>query len=172
MSLSSRQHVRLPMMNWSDVTRRPEQREAPTTRELDCPYCGQGLRVPVRALNTRCTQCHQHLRLEDIVLRGDSPLTRITTCGSILVEPNARFSGSLQASSIVVAGRVMGTLIATRSVEITATGKVAGTIATRELKAHDQSLIDGQINLLQPDGTITTHTTTPEHHAPGTTHSS
>lgn len=154
------------MMNWSQVTPRPEQRQAPTTRDLDCPFCGQELRVPVRAINTRCTECHKHLRLEDVVVRGDSPLTRITTCGTILVEPNARFSGALQAANVVVAGRVMGTIIGTRSVEIMATGKVAGTIATRSLVSDDRALIDGQVNILNADGTITTMTTGQDHQPP------
>lgn len=166
MGLFPRQHIRLPMMNWSQVTQRPESRHAPTTRDLDCPFCGQSLRVPVRAINTRCTECHKHLRLEDIVVRGDSPLTRISTCGSILIEPNARFSGVLQAANVVVAGRVMGTIIGTRSVEVTATGKVAGTIATRDLKADAASLIDGEVNLLNTDGSITKLSTGEDHHPP------
>jgi len=160
------QHIRLPMIAWSQVRPRPEQRHAPTTRDIDCPFCGTLLRVPVRAINTRCTGCQKHLRLEDVVVRGDSPLTRITTCGNILIEPNARFSGLLQAFSVVVAGRVMGTIIGTRSVEITATGKVAGTIATRDLRSHSQALVDGEINILKEDGSVTTSSTGPDHQPP------
>jgi cytoskeletal protein CcmA (bactofilin family) len=163
MGLFPRQHIRLPMMNWAQVTPRPEARQAPTTRDLDCPFCGQALRVPVRAINTRCTECHKHLRLEDVVVRGDSPLTRISTCGTILIEPNARFSGVLQAVSVVVAGRVMGTIIGTRSVEVTATGKVAGTIATRDLKTDQSALIDGEVNLLNADGSVTRLATGEDH---------
>lgn len=159
MPLFGRQHVRLPLMNWSSVVQRPEARQAPSTRDIDCPHCGQGLRVAIRAINTRCTNCHKHLRLEDVVIRGDSPLTRVVTCGSILVEPNAKFSGVLQGSELVIAGRVMGTLIGTRRVEVTATGKVAGTIATRDLAADEKALIDGEIHLLNPDGSISTMST-------------
>jgi cytoskeletal protein CcmA (bactofilin family) len=91
----------------------------------------------------------KHLLLEDVVIRGDSVRTRIVTCGTILIEPSARFSGLLQGSEIVIAGRVMGTVIGTESVEVTSTGKVAGTIATRNLKAHPQGLIEGQVNMLK-----------------------
>lgn len=154
MPLFGRQHVRLPLMNWNQVVQRPEARSAPTTRDIDCPHCGEPLRVAIRALNTRCTACHKHLRLEDVVIRGDSPLTRVVTCGSILVEPAARFSGILQGAEVVVAGRVMGTIIGTQRVEVTSTGKVAGTIATRHLAADDRAVVDGQINILHPDGTI------------------
>lgn len=157
MSLIPRQHVRLPMMNWAKVTQRPEARSAPTTRDLECPFCGQDLRVPFRAINTRCTNCHKHLRLEDVVVKGDSPLARISTCGTIVIEPNARFAGVLQASQIVIAGRVMGTVIGTRVVEVTSSGKIAGTIATRDLVASEAAIIDGEINLLQEDGTIKTY---------------
>ncbi len=112
--------------------------------------------VAIRAINTRCTDCHKHLRLEDIVIRGDSPLTHIVTCGSILVEPSGRFSGVLQGSEVVIAGRVMGTLIGTQRVEVTNTGKVAGTVATRKLVVDSQGLVDGEVHILNADGTITT----------------
>ena len=166
MPLFGRQHVRLPLINWNKVVQRPEAREAPTTREIDCPQCGEGLRVAIRAINTRCTSCHQHLRLEDVVIRGDSPLTRVVTCGTILIEPSAKFLGVLQGSEIVVAGRVMGTLIGTRRVEVTSTGKVAGTIATRDLVAHSQGLIDGEIHILNVDGSVTRMTTGADHAPP------
>jgi len=159
MPLFGRQHVRLPLVNWNSVVQRPEARAAPTTRDLDCPHCGHPLRVAIRAINTRCTTCHKHLRLEDVVLRGDSPLTRVITCGTILVEPSARFSGILQGSEVVIAGRVMGTVIGTRRVQVTSTGKVAGTIASRDLVADEHALIDGEINILNPDGSISTVTT-------------
>src|SRR6188472_1490559 len=93
MPLFGRQHVRLPIVNWTSVVQRPEARQAPTTRDIDCPHCGEPLRVAIRAINTRCTSCHKHLLLEDVVVRGDSVRTRIVTCGSILIEPSARFSG-------------------------------------------------------------------------------
>lgn len=166
MSLFSKGHIRLPLMDFAAVVQRPEARQAPTTRDIDCPFCGEELRVPVRAINTRCTACHKHLRLEDVVVRGDSPLTRISTCGTILVEPTARFSGVLQAAHVVVAGRVMGTVIGTRSVEVTATGKVAGTIATRELRSDDHAIIDGEIHVLNADGTVSRLSTGADHRPP------
>jgi cytoskeletal protein CcmA (bactofilin family) len=166
MPLFGRQHVRLPLIDWNRVVQRPESRNAPTTREIDCPHCGGSLRVAIRALNTRCTECAKHLRLEDIVIRGDSPLTRVVTCGSILVEPSARFSGMLQGSELVIAGRVMGTLIGTRRVEVTATGKIAGTVATRDLVVSPQSVVDGEIHILNKDGSITTMATGADHAPP------
>jgi cytoskeletal protein CcmA (bactofilin family) len=53
----------------------------------------------------------------------------------------------------------MGTIIGTQRVEVTATGKVAGTIATRHLATDDRALIDGQINILNADGTISSMAT-------------
>jgi hypothetical protein len=153
-----RQHLRLPMMDWSSVTPRPEARQASTTRSIDCPQCGESLRVPTRAINTRCTSCHKHLLLEDVVVRGDSVRTRIVTCGTILIEPSARFTGILQASEIVIAGRVMGTVIGTQRIEVTATGKVAGTLATRVLQQHPSALLDGAIHILHADNSISTST--------------
>jgi len=155
MAIFGSQHLRLPMMRWSNVTARPEAREAPTTRALDCPHCGETLRVAARAINTRCTACHRHLLLEDVVVRGDSVRTRIITCGSILIEPMAKFSGVLQGAEVVIAGRVMGTVIGTERVEVTATGKSgrddrdasvtgARSIADRRADQHSQR---GQFDL-------------------------
>ncbi len=163
MPLFGRHPIRLPLVNWNQVAQRPEASQAPSTREMDCPFCGETLRVPARAINTRCTGCQRHLQLEDVVLRGDCVKNRIATCGSILVEPSARFSGILQGTDVVIAGRVMGTVIGTRKVEITATGKVAGTIATRDLKTHEAAVIDGEINILHADNSIST--TASHHHA-------
>ena len=158
MPMFGRQHLRLPMMDWNSVTPRPEARHAPTTRSIDCPHCGTGLRVAARAINTHCTACHKHLLLEDVAVRGDSVRTSIITCGTILIEPSARFTGILQASEVVIAGRVLGTVIGTRRVEVTSTGKVAGTVATRDLDRHDGALIDGAVHLLHADNSITTTT--------------
>jgi hypothetical protein len=166
MPLFGRQNVRLPLVNWNQVVQRPEARQAPTTRDIDCPHCGEPLRVAIRAINTRCTSCHKHLLLEDIVVRGEYARHRIVTCGSILIEPSAKFQGILQGSEVVFAGRVMGTVIGTQRVEVTGTGKVAGTIATRNLATHENALIDGQVNILNPDNTISTMTTGPDHHVP------
>jgi hypothetical protein len=165
MSIFNR-NLRLPLVHWNQVVARPEARQAPSTRDIDCPHCGGTLRVAIRAINTRCTSCHKHLRLEDVVLRGDSPLTRVITCGSILVEPSARFSGILQGSEVVIAGRVMGTVIGTQRVQVTGTGKVAGTIASRNLVADERALIDGQVNILNADGSISTMTTGADHAPP------
>ena len=144
------------LMETDRFAARLEPRPAPATRAITCPHCGESLHVAVRAINTRCTSCVRHLMLEDVVVRGDSVRTSIITCGSILIEPSARFSGVLQGSEIVIAGRVMGTVIGTDRVEVTGTGKVAGSIATRSLRAHPQSLIDGQVSILNADNTVST----------------
>jgi len=171
LAMSINKYLRLPLMNWNKVQQRPEARlergrvgegrgaGGPTTHDLNCPHCGTVLRVAIRAINTRCTQCQKHLRLEDVVLRGDSPITRVITCGSILVEPSARFSGILQATEIIIAGRVMGTVIGTQRVQVTSTGKVAGTIASRDLQADPQAIIDGEVNILHANGHVSRMTT-------------
>ena len=128
MSIFTPSHLRLPFVARNRFT--SDNRQVPVTRSLSCPHCGAGC-APVRAINTRCIACLKHLLLEDVVIRGDCVRNHIITGGTILVEPSARFAGTLQGSEVVIAGRVMGTVIGTDRVEITATGKVAGTIATR-----------------------------------------
>jgi cytoskeletal protein CcmA (bactofilin family) len=123
-------------------------------REMDCPYCGQRVRAGARAMGARCMACQRNLVLDDVVVRGESVRSQIITCGTILVEPAARFFGVLQGSEVVIAGRVMGTVIGTQRVEVTATGKVAGSIATRQLHAHDSALIDGEVAILHADRTV------------------
>lgn len=154
MSIFTPSHLRLPFLARNRFS--SDHGPVPLTRTLSCPHCGVPLRVPSRAINTRCTGCLKHLLLEDVVIRGDCVRNHIITGGTILVEPSARFAGTLQGSEVVIAGRVMGTVIGTERVEITATGKVAGTIATRTLQAHVSALVDGQINILNPDNTVST----------------
>jgi cytoskeletal protein CcmA (bactofilin family) len=100
--------------------------------------------------------CQKNLILEDVVVRGDSVRTQIITCGNILVEPTARFNGVLQGAEVVIAGRVQGTVIGTQRVSVTGTGKVAGTIATRELQADERALIDGEVAILNGDNSVST----------------
>ena len=141
------------------ATARPHTNSSPkreATRIMDCPHCGGRLRVPPHALATRCMACQRNLVLEDVVVRGESVRTHIVTCGTILVEPTARFTGMLQGAEVVIAGRVMGTVIGTHRVEVTNTGKVAGTIATRQLQAHDSALIDGEVAILHADNSVST----------------
>ena len=154
MSIFSPTHLRLPFLARNRFAH--DNGQPPLTRLLLCPFCGVSLRVPMRAINTRCIACLKHLLLEDIVIRGDCVRNHIATCGTILVEPSARFAGTLQGSEVVIAGRVMGMVIGTERVEITATGKVAGTIATRTLQSHVGALVEGQINILNPDNSVST----------------
>jgi hypothetical protein len=154
MPLFGRIYARLPFHDANRFAPRPETRHATTLRTISCPHCGETLRVALRALNTRCTACMKHLLLEDVVVRGDSVRTSIITCGTILIEPSARFSGVLQGSEIVIAGRVMGTVIGTERVQVTSTGKVAGSIATRTLAADPHALIDGEVSILNADNTV------------------
>ena len=127
MSIFTPSHLRLPFLARNHFP--SEHGHGPLTRTVSCPYCGAS-RAPARAINTRCSGCLKHLLLEDVVIRGDCVRNHIVTGGTILVEPSARFAGTLQGSEVVIAGPVMGTVIGTQRVEITATGKVAGTIAT------------------------------------------
>lgn len=148
-------HPRLPMIPWGDVRRRPEDRGSSSVMEIDCPLCGQSLKVPARAINTRCTHCHKHLYLENIVIADLSGRTRINTCGDVVIEAAGRFSGELQATSVHISGRMLGSLVATRSVTITRSGKFAGVIATRELQIAPDAVFQGEAFVLHEDGTVT-----------------
>ncbi len=154
-SSTSTGHPRLPIIPWGDVRRRPEDRGSAGVMEMDCPLCGQALKVPGRAINTRCTQCHKHLFLENVIVADLHGRTRINTCGTVAIEPTGRFSGELQASSVVIAGRVMGSVVATASVTISRTGKFAGVIATRELQIAPDAIFQGEAFVLHEDGSFT-----------------
>ena len=78
MPLFGRTYPRLPLMESDRATAWPG-RAAPATRVVACPHCGDGVRVAVRAINTRCTGCMKHLMLEDVVVRGDSVRSQIIT---------------------------------------------------------------------------------------------
>ncbi len=143
------------MIPWGDVRRRPEDRGSNSVMEIHCPLCGQVLKVPSRAINTRCTHCHKHLYLENIVIADLSARTRINTCGDVVIESTGRFSGELQANTVHLSGRMLGSMVATDSVTITRTGKFAGVIATRELQIAPDAIFQGEAFVLHEDGSVT-----------------
>ena len=168
MPLFGRQPVRLPLMHWNQVVPRPEAGGMPRDAGYRLPALRGVAAGPdpgdQYAVHGRC---HKHLLLEDIVVRGDLRCSgTLLPAGRYWIEPSARFSGTLQGAEVVRRRRVMGTVIGTQRVEVTATGKVAGIIATRNFQARNGSgeAIDGQINILNADNTISTHATTADHH--------
>ena len=77
------------------------------------------------------------LRVEG-VFEGD-----ISDAVDVEIGVKGRILGNVASESVVVAGEVVGNLVASRSVELLSSSRVAGDIRTPKLKIEDGSSFDG-----------------------------
>jgi hypothetical protein len=127
-------------------------RRAPVPRpERCCVHCGHALYVPRGAHRVRCPMCCTEVSVQDVTLTGDVVQEHVVTAGRIVVEENARVAAKLVASSIDIAGRVLGDVLASNVCTIRETGKQAGKILCRRLDLRPGAEIDGAIELIRDE---------------------
>ena len=71
----------------------------------------------------------------------------ISDAVDVEVGVKGRVIGNLAAEVVVVAGEVVGDIMATRSLEILASGRVTGDIRTPKLKIEDGAFYDGACSM-------------------------
>jgi len=156
-SAAERRAVSLPLHKFTTVTTRtreqiqPNAPPAPAPRDVPercCVYCGHALYAPRRALIIRCPKCFTQIHVKDVLIENDLDAPRTITAGKIIVGPEARVRGDLIACHIVIAGRVLGEVLASHSCRVTATGKVAGRILSRQLAIAPGAIVEGQVELV------------------------
>lgn len=69
-------------------------------------------------------------------------------CSELTIAPSGRVAGDLQAGSVFVAGRHVGSVVAHRKLTIHATGSVEGAVFTRSLVVEEGGLMDGDIKVM------------------------
>jgi cytoskeletal protein CcmA (bactofilin family) len=122
----------------------------PTVRiDKCCIHCGHALYVPPKAAQVRCPVCGTTVDARDVTLSGDVAADRTVTAGRILVDESARVMGDLVAARVEIAGRVVGTVLASQGCIVRATGKVAGAIVTRSLRVDPGAEIDATIERIE-----------------------
>ena len=89
--------------------------------------------------------------MQDVTLTGDVIEEQIVTAGRIIVAENARVAAKLVASSVDIAGRVLGDVLASNVCTIRETGKQAGKILCRRLDLRPGAEIDGAIELIRDE---------------------
>jgi hypothetical protein len=117
--------------------------------ERCCVYCGSGVYAPRGAGKIRCPKCFNDLPVQDLTLKGDVVEEAIITAGKITVAEDARVAAKLVATTIEIAGRVLGDVLASNLCTVRETGKVAGKILCRRLDLRPGAEIDGAVELIR-----------------------
>ena len=137
-----------PVIEIVKTTSRPVRAVRP---ERSCVHCGFAMYIPRGAQRVRCPKCCTEVSVQDVTLTGDVVEEQIVTAGRIIVEENARVAAKLVASSIDIAGRVLGDVLASNICTIRETGKQAGKILCRRLDLRPGAEIDGAIELIRDE---------------------
>ncbi|HUO08758.1 MAG TPA: polymer-forming cytoskeletal protein [Phycisphaerae bacterium] len=116
-----------------------------------CVYCGNGVYAPRGAGKIRCPKCFNDLPVQDVTLKGDVAEEAIITAGKITVAEDARVAAKLVATTIDIAGRVLGDVLASNLCTIRETGKQAGKILCRRLDLKPGAEIDGAVELIRDE---------------------
>jgi len=114
-----------------------------------CVYCGHGLYVPSKVARIRCPKCVREVPVQDVTLTGEVVQEQVLTAGKIVVAEDARVAANLVASSVEIAGRVLGDVLASNVCRIEETGKVAGNILCRRLDLRLGAEVEGAVELIQ-----------------------
>jgi len=76
-------------------------------RTVRCYGCQHAFDVGSKAVTARCPACTKHLNLGDVVIKRGSMLTRVETCGRVVVARKASLSAQrvIAGGGMVVEGR-------------------------------------------------------------------
>jgi cytoskeletal protein CcmA (bactofilin family) len=117
--------------------------------ERCCVYCGHGLYAPPRMARILCPRCFQELPVRDVQLTGEVRQDQVITSGKIVVSPSAHVAASLIGCTVDVSGDVLGSILASQTCRIRATGKVAGHILCRHLELEPGAHLEAQVELVR-----------------------
>jgi len=78
---------------------------------------------------------------------------------SVRVEEGATVEADITAEEVVIAGSFTGYLVGRSRVEITAGGRVSGTLETKRLQLQEGGFIDGELHMQRPDELSVHHST-------------
>jgi excisionase family DNA binding protein len=68
--------------------------------------------------------------------------------GNLIIGENARVSADIVGESIIISGRVIGKIKATKSLKLTSTAEVEAEIETVSLSIEEGAILNGKINML------------------------
>jgi len=67
--------------------------------------------------------------------------------GPLTIAPGSRWSGTLRATNVVIAGVVEGDVIAGQRVEVASTARITGSITGHSIAIAEGAIIEGEIKV-------------------------
>ena len=89
---------------------------------------------------------------EDLTLYGQMQGSVKLPEHTLTIGPQAEIKADIAAKAVVIAGAIVGTVIASERVEIQATGSVTGDILSPRLTIADGGYFLGKIDMSRPEG--------------------
>src|SRR5215471_17704537 len=109
----------------------PPEKAAVEKRKITCFQCGTDLEVPVAAESTMCKRCSSHVDLRDYNIT-QTVSKNFRTYGRIVVEEKGYvLNTDSRVGEAVIKGRLIGKIIAERTLEIHSSARIKGTINTK-----------------------------------------
>jgi cytoskeletal protein CcmA (bactofilin family) len=106
---------------------------APERRHINCFECGAALEVPLSAESTMCKKCSRYVDLKDYRITN-AVSKNFKTKGAFVIEPKGYvFNTEVIAGDAVIKGRLLGKLMAERSLTLHSTAEIKGTFKTARL---------------------------------------
>ena len=100
-------------------------------RQVSCFQCGTELEVPVAAESTMCKRCSSHVDLRDYSIT-QTVSKNFRTYGRIVVEEKGYILNTdSRVGEAVIKGRLIGKIIAERTLEIHSSARIKGTITAK-----------------------------------------
>ncbi|MBX3359611.1 MAG: polymer-forming cytoskeletal protein [Phycisphaeraceae bacterium] len=116
----------------------------PTPRLVLCYNCSRSFSASSQAITLTCPLCYQHLRLSDVIVEAAQSVTRLQTCGRLVITARGRVTAKVvQASGgIEVHGRLQAESAATPGHFYLAPGAVhSGNVRASSLIVHPGSTV-------------------------------
>jgi cytoskeletal protein CcmA (bactofilin family)/DNA-directed RNA polymerase subunit RPC12/RpoP len=102
-------------------------------RLIRCFDCGTDLEVPLAAESTMCKRCSSHVDLRDYVITQTFS-KNFRTYGRLVIEEKGYvLNTDSRVGEAVIKGRLIGKLVAERTLEIHSTARIKGTFSTGRL---------------------------------------
>lgn len=113
-------------------------------RTVRCYGCQHSFDVGPRAVTARCPACTKHLNLGDVVIKRGSMLSRIETCGRVVVARKASLSAQsvIAGGGIVVEGRCDADAVSGGTVRLTKHSRWSGDCAAPSIVVEPGARIE------------------------------
>jgi predicted RNA-binding Zn-ribbon protein involved in translation (DUF1610 family) len=114
-------------------------------RIVQCYHCRHRFDVSPKAESTGCPRCGQRVIVGDVIVRELRPVSRVQTCGRIVVYEKARINAELVEAheGIEVLGGLSGTVISGGPVIIGPKARWSGDCHAPSLRIHLGARIEG-----------------------------